>query len=131
MNKLKGIVKLVSDKTKGILLLLPDGSEAWWNPIGDSAKQVTPALKGSEVEVTIVNQEKRSFSYLEIVKPEEIHQGSVGLDRDHIIVRQNALAHASIFIKIMAENCNVTGVKFLEDELFRVAAKCEEWVWRK
>mgnify|MGYP003147206702 CR=1 FL=1 len=68
-NKHKGIVKNISMKTKGILIINKDLSEEWWNPLSDKAKElITPDLKGNEVELTIINQEKRSFSYLVVLK---------------------------------------------------------------
>lgn len=76
-NKIKGIVKTLSEKTKGVLLIMPDQSEVWWNPMGDGVKQfITPDIKGNEVELTIVNQEKRLFSFLKVVKVEKTKSSS-------------------------------------------------------
>ena len=65
-NRIKGLVKNVSEKNKGILLFTPEG-ENWWNLLGDKIK-ITKRLKGKEVELSIVNLEKHSFSYLEVTK---------------------------------------------------------------
>ena len=57
-NKMKGIVKDISNK--GILLLTPQIEQGeWWNPIGDRAKkQVTIESISNEVELTIVIKRK-------------------------------------------------------------------------
>lgn len=136
-NKYKGIVKNISMKTKGVLILNKDGSEEWWNPLGDKVKAIiTPELKGNEVELTIINQEKRSFSYLSVLK-QNVTIGSGGnteakgeLSRERIIVRQNALSHASAFVETIRQT-GISSPDALKEIFFNFANECEKWVWRK
>jgi len=64
-NKIKGIVKIVSEKNKGLFILIEGNTNGvWWNGVNVG---VTKDLKGKEVELTIMDQEKRKFSYLTVL----------------------------------------------------------------
>lgn len=74
-NKLTGIVKQVSNKNKGILLIYKDNEEelieSWFNYVGGNdevMKLITDSIRRKEVELTISNIEKRTFSYLRIIE---------------------------------------------------------------
>lgn len=73
-NKLIGIVKNLSEKTKGILLQTPEETGGlWFNPIGDKVKEyITSDLKGKEIELSIVDVQKRTFSFLKILKGDNV-----------------------------------------------------------
>jgi len=79
-NKIKGIVKNLSNKTKGILLETPENLEGiWWNPLGDNVKAfIKPELKGCEVELTVVNQEHHTFSFITVVQENHIQEKENG-----------------------------------------------------
>lgn len=73
-NKIKGIVKVVSEDKGGIFLFTKDDQTgSWWNSVGDLAKnQVKKGLKGTEIELTIVNLEKRKFSHVNILNCQSV-----------------------------------------------------------
>lgn len=135
-NKTKGIVKAVNKN--GILLITPEYQEGqWWNGLGAVASSIIQELKGKEIELSIINQEKRSFSYLNITKDnvqtERPKEKGVGvLDRERIIVRQNAGSHASSFIACLVSNgyYQVLDVKQIKADYFEFAAEFEGWVFR-
>jgi len=74
-NKLTGIVKATNKKQTGLLLIYKDSEdeliESWFNLIGDNdeiMKLITLNLRRKEIELTISNIEKRTFSYLRIIE---------------------------------------------------------------
>ena len=75
-NKIQGIVKIVSDKTKGILLITPEDNEgSWYNPISEKVKDyVVQDLRGKEVELSVVDIQKRTFSFLKILNGNNVGQ---------------------------------------------------------
>lgn len=93
-NKVKGIVKAVSNKNGSILLFEAYTLEDhWWNGIGDTPKQqIKQQLKGKEIELTVVNQEKKTFSYLKVLN-ENVQNGEIG-NTEEIELRSIALYHA-------------------------------------
>lgn len=74
-NRIVGIVKNISDKTHGILLGYKDGSEQWWNPIGDNVKKyVRKDIVGHEVSLSIVNQQNHTFSFVKKLKDQNVQE---------------------------------------------------------
>lgn len=55
-----------------------------------------------------------------------------GIDRERIIVRQNAMSHSSALIKVFGDLglLKNLGVKEIEEVYFELSAKCENWVFR-
>lgn len=135
--KLIGIVKAVNKN--GILLITKDNDKGqWWNGLGKVIEYITQDLRSNEVEITIINQENHTFSYLRVLKEnmsKEVNGSKIGsceISRDKIIVRQNALSHAASFIDTVATNSNVPNdAKILKEMFFTFAKDCEAWVWRK
>jgi len=66
--KIKGIVKAVKKDLTGFLLWEKEGQENWYKGIGKVLEYIKPELKGKEIEITLINQEHHTFSYLRILK---------------------------------------------------------------
>lgn len=51
--------------------------------------------------------------------------------KDVLIVRQNALAHADEWLRFFTSQGDVEDFDKVEEEYFRFAEKCEEWILRR
>jgi len=117
---MKGKIKAVS-KTGGVLL---EGSDKWLNPKdAEVRKKITRDLVGKEVELEVSGNKILGVKSEDNNKPDQAYWER----KDRIIVRQNALAHATAlavnFIKDKNLNDIVEDVKFIAETL-------EEWVMR-
>ncbi len=65
--KIKGLIK--STRGSGIFLL-QEGKQtgAWWYSRGTAKDYIKKELIGEEVTITIMNQKKKTFSYIEKYK---------------------------------------------------------------
>ena len=63
MTTKTGTVKIVA-KTGGLIFEGED--KVWYNPVGGAVTQVNPSMRGSTVEITFSNEEKRQFSDIKV-----------------------------------------------------------------
>ena len=91
-NKIKGIVKAVSEKNKSLLLQTKDSPDGnWWKGVDKAQEYVKKELKGNEIELTILNTEKRLFSYINTLCT-EVQQSKT--DGESQRLRSMALSYA-------------------------------------
>lgn len=94
-NKINGIVKAVSMSNGGILLITKDNTHGiWWNSVGDKAKNlIKEDLKDKEIELTIVNKEKHTFSYLKVLNG-NVKRNEIKSNGETIRLRSMALSYS-------------------------------------
>jgi len=91
-NKIKGIVKTVSEKNKGLFILIEGNTNGvWWNGIN---VEVTKDMKGKEVELTIMDQEKRKFSYLTVLNSKNVECNEKQISTDEERIRSVCLSYS-------------------------------------
>ena len=110
--KIKGTVLNVSTSNKGILLDV-NNKEAWFNTKEDV---VNRELIGNEVELTLINPEKRIFSDVAIVKANVQKKEELGTRRENSIVvmwAHNVAAELSKTTNLHTPNDCVTVIRNL------------------
>lgn len=132
--KIYGFIKAVHES--GIKLQTKEDIEGqWYNAVGKAKEYIKPELKGTEVEITILNN--KTFSYIKVIKERTIEENKpVGscVDRDTIIVRQNSLTHADsilAFVLPLLLKDNELDLNSILEIHHNIALSCEKWIWRK
>jgi len=72
-NKQIGIVKEVDEDMYNIILQTRGDSKGKrWIALRNATKQIKQSLKGCEIVLSIVNAEKRTFSYLKVLNGKNV-----------------------------------------------------------
>ena len=131
MRVLEGQLKVLS-KNGGIKV---GDSDAWINPTPQAKIDVLNRLEEAKKELTgavvkVSIEDNGEWSGIEIVSKSPLFSQEQK-DRDErntIIVRQNALSHATEYTKMIYED-TMTPLD-VEKHIFTFAEKCERWIWR-
>ena len=132
--KIVGFVNKINGN--GILLQTRDKTE-WYNmlPKENADKYITQDLINQEVEITLMDIQKRTFSFITKtgLKANYYHKSvELPISKETFIIRQNSLSQANEFIRTLQvagllENCDIN---VIEEMYFNFASKCEQWVQR-
>ena len=134
MEKIKGKIGIVA-KTGGIKL---EGNDRWFNPNPETRDKISTDIRGKVVELTIddfgkiANIEFFDDNPLHITE-ERIEDKQAYWDRrEQVVVRQNALRHATkIALAILEQKNEVVDANTLTEAVKKIAEDLENWILRK
>lgn len=101
-------------------------------------KETVNVMRNKEGVVTLVSRVSHNAKDImdEANKAAQAPQKLILSSKDKVIIRQNCLAHADAWLKVRYDDIqantefNTTSFAHLEEEYFRFAKECEQWITR-